>query len=152
MSYVLQLEKHLKPRLPILIVSKVHLNRTQIIVDSTYRGVPKDQRVGSTSSQTVNNLDAQGESQPLAFHKHDLLNPLTQQVLFFISGGARANEEENTHSCLQIGGTMRRGSRSVIQGPWFRGCGGFIQHQRLGMIPFQKWESGVLTRYQNSPG
>nr|GEY79857.1 hypothetical protein [Tanacetum cinerariifolium] len=51
--------------------------------------------------------------------------------------GARADEEENTHSCLQIGGAMRRGSRSVIQEPWFRGCGGLIQHQRPGMTPFQ---------------
>ncbi|GJY52233.1 hypothetical protein Tco_0443080, partial [Tanacetum coccineum] len=98
----------------------------------------------------------QGEPQPLAFDEDGLLNPLTQQCNWSAVSDARANEEENTHSCLQIGGTIFSsvmvqeaclkacGSGAVIHEPWFRGCGGFIQHQRLGMIPFQGFNADNL--------
>ncbi|GKD83749.1 hypothetical protein Tco_1350588, partial [Tanacetum coccineum] len=71
----------------------------------------------------------QGEPQPLAFDEHGLLNPLTQQCNWSAVLGARANEEENTHSCLQIGGTM-----SVSQGLWFRSCDSGAVVQRVWWV------------------
>ncbi|GKB56620.1 hypothetical protein Tco_0912806, partial [Tanacetum coccineum] len=76
---------------------------------------------------------AQGEPQPLAFDEDGLLNPLTQQrgpdvASISLTVGARANEEENTHSCLQIGGTIF--SSVMVQEACLKACGsGAVIHE-----------------------